>query len=1004
MIKCTRILVLVTFLISNAIFSQTLTDPRKVDWSVAGLQTTNSSANFQSIDMANFNVVGDGVTPNDTFLSNALSSIGNNESILKFPEGTFLFNNTITLPSNVVLKGVRADKTIFKVDLSSSGGHSIQATGALSSITSTLSSPATKDNNYVNVSDASNFSIGDWVKIFQNDTDLVTSTWAYNTVGQIVKISNIVGNKISLVSSLRLSCPMARAPYIKKINPVKNVGIECIKILRVDDTAPTHTSNVFFNFAVNSWVKGIESEYCTNSHVNAMNSSNLYISKSYFHDAFGHGGGGRAYGVILQATTNECLVENNSFRHLRHSMLLQSGANGNVFAYNYSTDPYWDDSATGTNSAGDMVLHGNYPYSNLFEQNICRNIVIDNSHGPNGPHNTFLRNRAEGYGIFFSSSNSPSQNFLGNDITNTSFPYRFVNYNISGLDHFIHGNNNKGTITPSGTNVLLDESYTYGSKPDFIPLTQWAAIGTPNSPGVGSIPARDRFNNSTIFNNCCTTFWTGVTDTNWNTASNWDNKLPTNDMDVSIPNGPINQPVITGTTGVTVNDLTVEPAASLIINGGGSLKVNGTSIGKITYNVAIADTNWHLVSSPVVGEQYDDAWVTANSIAISGVTGNRAISTYDNTTPSATTLHWRYFTGGSTATFSEGIGYSNLRTSAGNFSFTGTFPSGDVSPTISQNDNSWNLLGNPYPSYIDIDAFITANTSNLHGAYQAVYVWNGTSPITGSYNPLTTGYINPGQSFFVNSNLVNGTASFTEAMQSHQTGVAFYKKNNTTINLSISDGATFKETQINYLEGKTKGLDPRFDIGMFDGTYADLRVFTHLVEGSQEIAFETQALPTTNLESIIIPLGVKANVGKEITFSLKALNLPADIKVFLEDKQTNVYTRLDEDNSNYTITLNKALNGVGRFYLHTSSKTLGVSNVDLLTVSVYSVNQKIHFLGLPVGKKIITLYNILGKKILEKKTIENTTSISATNLLKGGIYLVNLKTEKGKIIHKVIIQ
>ena len=195
------------------------------------------------------------------------------------------------------------------------------------------------------------------------------------------------------------------------------------------------------------------------------------------------------------------MVEDNIFEHLRHSMIVQSGANGNVFSYNYSLDPYWN--STPNNSAGDMVLHGNFPYSNLFEQNVCRNIVIDNSHGPNGEYNTFFRNRAEGYGIFFSANNSPNQNFIGNDIPNTSFPHSLVNYTISGSGHFLYGNNNKGVIDPSGTNNLPDLSYAYLQKPNYIFSNQWAGIGTPNSMGVNDIPAMDRFNSSIIPNASC---------------------------------------------------------------------------------------------------------------------------------------------------------------------------------------------------------------------------------------------------------------------------------------------------------------------------------------------------------------------------------------------------------------------------------------------------------------------------------------------------------------------
>ena len=138
-------------------------------------------------------------------------------------------------------------------------------------------------------------------------------------------------------------------------------------------------------------------------------------------------------------------------------MIVQAGANGNVFAYNRSVDPFWSQGLFfPSNSAGDMVLHGNYPFANLFEQNDGQNIVIDNSHGANGPYNTFFRNRGSLFGIFFSDNTSPSQNFIGNEIPNTGTPYSLVNYTIQGSDQFLHGNNNKGAITPAGTNNLTD--------------------------------------------------------------------------------------------------------------------------------------------------------------------------------------------------------------------------------------------------------------------------------------------------------------------------------------------------------------------------------------------------------------------------------------------------------------------------------------------------------------------------------------------------------------------
>ena len=495
-----RINSLLFLLICVSGFSQTLPLSRSVDWTLAGLRDTTTNG-FIEIDMQAQGVVGNGTTPNDSIVENVLLSITNSGAILNFPSGNFLFDNTINVPNNIIIRGEGAEVTSFTMDLGGTG-HSFRIQGqAINSDTTSIINFSAKDSDFVIVSDPNIFSAGDWIQIVQYDSDLVTSWWAENTVGQIVKVKTISNNKIVLESPLRMDYDTTRSPYILKVIPAENVGIECLKIHRIDNTAPQQSSNVFFSYAVNCWVRGIESENCTFSHIQANRSSNLHFSKSYFHHGFEYGGGGLAYGVMLQATSNECLVENNIFEHLRHSMIVQSGANGNVFSYNYSFDPYWE--STPTNSSGDLVLHGNFVYANLFEQNICQNIVIDNSHGPNGPYNTMFRNRAEGYGIFFSSNNSPYQNFLGNEIPNTSFPYNIFNYTIQGTGHFIHGNNNKGTIHPAGTSTLMDASYAYIQKVDFIPTAQWAGIGTPNIIGSASIPAYERYNTETIFSNAC---------------------------------------------------------------------------------------------------------------------------------------------------------------------------------------------------------------------------------------------------------------------------------------------------------------------------------------------------------------------------------------------------------------------------------------------------------------------------------------------------------------------
>ena len=475
-------------LLPFSVFSQVLPAERSVDWSVAGLKDT-TTAGFTILDALAEGLFNDGITPADYPLGSLL--LNHQEPIIiYFPPGDYLFNAAIPLRSNMVIRGAGATATRFIIDHGGIGnGVNIHGYTIASDTTSVIES-GMKGQSFLRVNNASLFQPGQWIQLIQEDADLVTSSWAIRCVGQIMRINSSSQDTLFFDSELRMDYNLTRMPFLKKIVPVTNVGIECVSFERIDNCAPEQASIIHFDYAANCWINGIESNKTTFAHVEASHSSNLSVSHSYFHHAFDYGGGGRAYGVMLHFTTNECLIYGNTFEHLRHSMILQAGANGNVFAYNRSVDPFWSEGLFfPSNSAGDMVLHGNYPFANLFEQNDGQNMVIDNSHGANGPFNTCFRNRGSLFGIFFSDNTSPSQNFIGNEIPNTGTPYSLVNYTILGIDQFVYGNNNKGTIVPSGTTALPDSSYFLAAQPANIPTGYYASIGTPNAMNSGSIPA-----------------------------------------------------------------------------------------------------------------------------------------------------------------------------------------------------------------------------------------------------------------------------------------------------------------------------------------------------------------------------------------------------------------------------------------------------------------------------------------------------------------------------------
>ncbi len=524
-------------LLSSSLCTQTLPSSRATTWTKAGAEECMQS--IFEINMLDMGADKTGSTSSNSAFDEAIAQLDGGAGVLYFPPGIYFFDETLVLKDSLVIKGAGSDQTVLNFDLGGSGDL-ISCIGSWSGEPDSLVESAFVGDSIVVVDDGSLWQVGDLARLHKNDADLVNDSWALFSVAQIVLVREIVNDTLFLDQQLRTDFPIDRFPALRKILPIHSVGVECLKINRLDETS-TQSKNIYFRRSTECWVRGVESNNCNFGHVVIDQSSHVTVSGSYFHHGFNYGGGGKAYGVVLHGSASLCKVENNVFEHLRHSILLQSGANGNVISFNFSTDPFW--SLFPSNSAGDLVCHGNYPFFNLFEHNIVQNIVIDNSHDANGPYNTFFRNRAELYGIIMSANNSPNQNFLGNEITGSGLG--LGNYTLMGAGHFEYGNNDNGTIIPSGTGDLTDDTYFYFETPHFTDQ-MLPVIGTPNDLNENSIPARDRFLDGGTVTMCpdiCEVnyfswnVWTGCGEnTNWDDPENWSQqKIPGDTDAVLIP-------------------------------------------------------------------------------------------------------------------------------------------------------------------------------------------------------------------------------------------------------------------------------------------------------------------------------------------------------------------------------------------------------------------------------------------------------------------------------------
>lgn len=500
-----------------------------------------------------------------------------------------------------------------------------------------------------------------------------------------------------------------------------------------------------------------------------------------------------------------------------------------------------------------------------------------------------------------------------------------------------------------------------------------------------------------------TLVWTGSTSNDWSTAANWSSAaIPVATDNVQIPSGLTNYPTISTGSTITVNNIIIDSGASLIAEGTSNVTGNVTYKREVNF-VSGNLKGWFLMASPVIGQDYNDTYITANDIAISG--SNRGIATYITNLDS-----WSYHQGTASATFTSGLGYSIKRqTNTGTLSFKGSVNTNDagINAILSVAGNRFNLLGNPYNSYLSSAVFLNNETSISET--KTMWIFNQALGINGSYEVKTVGQdfkIAPGQGFFVKANSTGGTFNFTESNQIHNTDT-FQKGsgNKTNIKLSITDGEINQYVQIYYIKNATAGFDVGYEGELFGGSNLSFAIYSQLVTDNQDKKYQVQSLPKDNYENMVIPIGVNAISGKNLTFSTETLNLPTNLKVFLEDRETSTFIRLDELNSKYKVSLGTDLNGTGRFYLHTTQSVLSTKLEVIENISIYkSTENTLKFIGLHHGDINVSLSNILGKILLNTNFNSNGVREISLPKLAPGVYIVKLRTEKGELNKKIVIE
>ena len=458
-------------------------------------------------------------------------------------------------------------------------------------------------------------------------------------------------------------------------------------------------------------------------------------------------------------------------------------------------------------------------------------------------------------------------------------------------------------------------------------------------------------------------------------------------------------------TGINGNDLVTSPLTGLLF---GDLAQDPENMGTLLTN---PDTEFDVINEYAFGPFENDNGAYRNYILNDPLNGGDPVGDGDDF-------------------FEEIFPYKGYRAatsfSGSSIAFRGDVNTGIVNSTDfddygfdSPDIEIWNLVGNPYPSYLNSSMFLATNggvidESVLDPNFNAIYGYND-DPSSGSIWTIINSVQNagtniaPGQGFFVASN-GTGQLTFDPSMRTTVGTDDFIIGRNETsttthLGLKLTRGTIYYDTDFYFASNASRGLDPSYDAGVYSGDISNFGLYSHLVTENQGIPMAIQAFDENDYDDLIVPIGVNSVQGEQITFSISESTLPVSINVYLEDTETNTFTLLNA--GDYVLTPTADLNGTGRFYLRFSNSALSITDSDFDGVSIYThqSNKTVTIAGQLTEGTSANVYDIQGRVVASKALASNTTlqTIDVSNL-NTGVYIVKLANGNTVKTQKIILK
>lgn len=411
---------------------------------------------------------------------------------------------------------------------------------------------------------------------------------------------------------------------------------------------------------------------------------------------------------------------------------------------------------------------------------------------------------------------------------------------------------------------------------------------------------------------------------------------------------------------------------------------------------------------------------------------------------------WQYALAGTV--MQPGVGYaiteprSHISGNTGSATFEGKFNTGNIAVNIyydSANQETWNLIGNPYPSAIDLEDFYTANSSIIGGAF---YFWSQSSP-PDSANPgnqqlnfsqddyavfavgtggtqanagsdIPNDFIASGQGFFVDG-IATGTATFTNALRmaddssndqffrssekSKQTTTDNPLENRLWVNLS-SDNGVFNQILVGYVEGATNNDDG----GAYDAKKIISEDYPAALYSTIEGSNKKYVIQGKNITSIdqneIIKLGFKTTINVATRYTLSVAKIEGDFlnshSIYIKDNLLGQIHNLSD--SDYTFTSETGeFNNRFEIVFNANALSTNATSATSSQLQITSIGNGMVQFSAPnaLNIKSIDIFDMLGRKLYHFKGQRNVETVNFSKL-KNNVYIARVELSNGSVISK----